>query len=77
MMPVAHRAQLDEPFIATIGLEEALPLDDALLNLRVARQSSRARPHAEALCGFPLRHGEVLDAVLDHESSRLFGELET
>ena len=75
MTSVATERSLTSRRSRLVGLEDALPLDEPLLNLRVARQRTGARPHTETLGGLPLRQREVLDAVLDHEASRLFGEL--
>ena len=70
------QTQLGEPLIVSLGLEDSLPLDEPLLDLRVARQRARAGAHAEPLGGFPLGQREVLDAVLDHEPSGFLGELD-
>ena len=73
---VAIRRSFASQLVARLRLEDSLPLDEPLLNLRVARQRARVGAHAEPLGGFPLGQREVLDAVLDHEPSGLVGELE-
>src|SRR5688572_19077806 len=68
-------AQLRDPQIVSLRLEHSLPLHEALVNLRIARQRSFAGAHTEALGSFPLGLCEVLDAVLGHEPRRLIGQL--